>query len=132
MSATVNAQDSILRACQHSDRQHDEVQMEHGETLQVCCDCWNASVAARRAERKAQLAEFWQRERTKQTCAMNAVGARPGDRVHIFLHNSLILFYTLELVGTIKLNRNSIAVIKLDAPYQGRAFVPWSKEWHTL
>lgn len=48
-------QEQILRICNHVNRSC-AVNMGHGETLQVCDTCWNASVQARKAARKAQLA----------------------------------------------------------------------------
>ena len=52
----MDAQETILRNCQHEERYRSLVDMGHGERLLVCCECWNAGVAARRAVRKAQLA----------------------------------------------------------------------------
>lgn len=54
----MDAQTTILRACGHPTHPSRvcEVDMGKGERLRVCADCYNASVAARRAERKAYLA----------------------------------------------------------------------------
>ena len=57
IQARYDAATTILRQCTHADRQTSEVKMSKTETVFVCCDCWNAHVAARRAARKAQLAE---------------------------------------------------------------------------
>ena len=54
----MTAQDRILRACVaagHAAGQRPTVDL-HGEMIAVCAPCWNTSVFARRAERKAQLA----------------------------------------------------------------------------
>lgn len=51
----MDTQETILRGCTHKAHSPCEVDMGAGETLAVCVDCWNAGVAARRAERKAQL-----------------------------------------------------------------------------
>ena len=56
IQARYDAATAILRQCAHTDRQTSEVKMSKTETIFVCCDCWNAHVAARRAARKAQLA----------------------------------------------------------------------------
>lgn len=48
---------AILRDCTHHTATPCEVRMSKTETLNVCGDCWNAHVYARRAARKAQLAE---------------------------------------------------------------------------
>lgn len=76
-------QTEILRACNH-ERKPCEVNMGHGEILNVCAECWNQSVDARRRNRKAQLAEHWQEYRAKQIEAMKAAGAAVGDRVQYF------------------------------------------------
>ena len=52
----MDVQETILRACSHEGERRSEVKMPGGEIIWVCCDCWNASVYARRAERKAALA----------------------------------------------------------------------------
>jgi hypothetical protein len=70
----MNAQDTILRACQH-ERKPCEVNMGNGEVIFTCGDCYNASVYARRAERKVQLAEHWNAYRCAQQEAMREAGA---------------------------------------------------------
>ena len=57
IQARYDAATAILRQCGHTDCQDSEVRMSKTETLMVCCNCWNAHVYARRAARKAQLAE---------------------------------------------------------------------------
>ena len=57
IQARYDAATAILRQCAHTDRQRSEVTMSKTETIFVCCDCWNTHVTARRAARKAQLAE---------------------------------------------------------------------------
>ena len=57
IQARYDAASAILRQCAHAERQTSEVKMSKTETVFVCCDCWNAHVAARRSARKAQLAE---------------------------------------------------------------------------
>ena len=54
--ALYDAATAILRQCTHGSHPC-EVQMSKPEILQVCCACYNAHVSARRAARKAQLAE---------------------------------------------------------------------------
>lgn len=55
----------ILRDCCHDRGRDCEVDMGHGETLYVCCECWNRHVYARQEARKAQLAEH---KATLPTC----------------------------------------------------------------
>ena len=55
--ALYDAATQILRDCRHTDRQSCEITMSKTETLMTCCDCFNSQVYARRAARKAQLAE---------------------------------------------------------------------------
>lgn len=54
--ALYDAATAILRQCTHAS-QTCEVQMSKTEILHVCDACYNAQVYARRAARKAQLAE---------------------------------------------------------------------------
>lgn len=124
----MDAQEKILRDCAHTGRQSAEVDMRTGERLMVCCECWNASVAARRADRKAQLAEHWRKYREEQRQAMAEVGAAPGQRVHYFCR-SMLLLGGIDVTGTIVLNRNSVAVVKLDRKYDGKNQTEWNKGW---
>ncbi len=51
-------QESIIRACTHTsaaDYTTSDITLSTGESVHCCCACWNQSVYARRAERKAQL-----------------------------------------------------------------------------
>lgn len=50
--------DSILHNCSHDGHKNCEVDLGHGRRLWCCVECWNAHVAARRAARKQQIAEF--------------------------------------------------------------------------
>ncbi len=50
--------DRILETCAHTDVYRSEVHRPGGETLLVCCDCWNRHVHARRAARRQELAEW--------------------------------------------------------------------------
>jgi hypothetical protein len=52
----VTHQEQVLRACNHAEKTC-EVSFRRGETFHVCGDCWNASVKARREDRKAELAQ---------------------------------------------------------------------------
>lgn len=52
-----DAATAILRNCTHHTDNPCEVRMSKTETLNVCCACYTAQVYARRAARKAQLAE---------------------------------------------------------------------------
>jgi hypothetical protein len=124
----MNTQETILRNCQHTDRQRSDVDMGHGERLPVCCECWNASVAARRADRKAQLAEHWREYREAQTKAMAEVGAQCGQRVTYFCR-SMLGFGGFSVTGTIVRNRNGVAVVKLDRKYDGKTTTEWNKGW---
>lgn len=123
-------QETILRACNHLPADC-EVNMGKREILHVCSECWNRSVTARLSERKQQLAAHWTQYATEQQAAMKAAGAEVGQRVSYFCA-SLLGFGGFVVTGTITLNRNRIAVIRLDQKYQGRRFVEWSKGWRAL
>lgn len=102
--------------------------MGRGEVLNVCTDCWNASVDARRRDRKQELAEHWRKESAAQSEAMAAAGAQIGQRVSYFCRSMLGLGgYTVS--GTITRNRNGLAVVRLDRLYEGKRFTQWTKEW---
>jgi hypothetical protein len=123
-------QDEILRACHHADRQTSEVQMGHGEILMVCCQCWNASVAARRSARKQQLADHWKAYSKKQAVAMREADADVGQRVQYFAASMLgPRFGGLLVTGTIRLNRNGVAIIRLDHAHNGKHSTEWNKAW---
>ena len=54
----MSTQEGIIRGCTHPERETDarsEVRLSKGVTVYCCCDCWNRSVTARRAEEKARL-----------------------------------------------------------------------------
>jgi hypothetical protein len=121
-------QDDILRACQHTDRQTSEVKMTADEVIQVCTECWNASVAARRAARKVQLSDHWAKYRTEQAIAMREAGAEIGQRVSYFCR-SMLGFGGYSVLGTIVANRNRIAVVKLDHVQDGKTQTEWNKGW---
>jgi hypothetical protein len=103
--------------------------MGKGERLNVCADCWNRSVYARKAARKQQLAEHWQKYRAEQKVAMDAAGAQLGDSVQYFCR-SMLGFGGLLVTGTITANRNGIAVIRLDRIVDGKRFAQWNKAWN--
>lgn len=104
--------------------------MGHGEKLTVCADCWNESVDARRAARKAQLSEHWEAYRVKQAGAMESAGAEVGQRVEYFAASMLGGYFGgITIRGTIVLNRNRIAVVKLDNPGHGPKYTAWHKGW---
>lgn len=67
----MNAQDTILHACKH-EHTPCHVKMPNGTTLDVCCDCWNASVYARRAERR----EARNKARRERNQAMRDLGLK--------------------------------------------------------
>jgi hypothetical protein len=114
-------QDEILRACSHADRLTSEVTMGRGEIINVCCDCWNASVAARRSARKAQLAEHWTKYREVQAIAMQDAGAHIGQRVQYFAASMLgPCFGGILVTGTIRVNRNAVAYVHLDRSFNGK------------
>lgn len=118
----------ILRACNHTDRPRSEVLIRKGETLLVCTPCWNESVYTRRAERKQQLAGHWQAYREQQDREMLAAGATIGQRVYYFAPSMLGLG-GITVRGTITRNRNQIAVVRLDAKFDGRRYTEWTKAW---
>ena len=126
----MTAQEATLRACNHSPRPC-EVNLgtnRKPEILHVCSDCWNASVVARRTERKAQLAEHWDAYRKAQAEAMQQVGQKVGDTVSYFCA-CMLGIGGYVVTGTIKLNRNRIAVIKFDRPQNGKHSTEWAKGW---
>ena len=104
--------------------------MGKGEILFTCANCYNASVYARRAERKLQLSEHWQGYSREQREAMREVGAVPGQRVTCFLPSMLGGYFGgITLAGRIVLNRNGVAIVKLDRPYNGAHSAAWHKGW---
>ena len=126
-------QDEILRACHHTDRQTSEVRMGHGEILMVCCECWNASVYARRSARKAQLADHWTKYRDVQAIAMQEAGAEVGQRVQYFAASMLgPAFGGLLVKGTIRVNRNGVAYVHLDHAHNGKHSTEWNKGWKAI
>src|SRR5258708_31916024 len=124
----MSAQDTILRACSH-DRKPCEVNMGNGEVLNTCADCYNASVYARRAERKVQLAEHWTKYREEQADAMREAGAFVGQRVSYFCRSMLGLG-GITITGQIRANRNGIVVVRLDQIVDGKREASWNKGWH--
>jgi hypothetical protein len=128
----MTAQDTILRACSHSPKPC-EVNMLDGTTLAVCGECWNQSVYARRAERKTQLAEHWSKFAGEQEAAMRDAGASIGQRVQYFCPSMLGAYFGgLTLTGRIARNRNGVAIVKLDRPYNGQHSAAWHKGWKTI
>jgi hypothetical protein len=126
-------QDEILRACDHSDRQRAETNMGHGEIIPVCCDCWNASVQARRRDRKIQLAEYWAEHRTKQAEVMRKAGAEVGQRVQYFAPSMLGGFFGgITYKGTIRRNRNGVAYVQLDQASNGKRSTVWHVAWRPI
>jgi hypothetical protein len=126
----MNAQDTILRACQH-ERKPCEVNMGNGEVVFTCGDCYNASVYARRAERKVQLAKHWDAYRCAQQEAMREAGASIGQRVSYFCPSMLGLG-GVTVTGQIRANRNGIAVIRLDQIVDGKREASWNKGWKEI
>jgi hypothetical protein len=123
-------QDQILRACDHTDRQTSEVTMGHGEIIKVCCQCWNASVSARRNARKLQLAEHWTKYREAQAVAMHDADAHIGQRVQYFAASMLgAAFGGILVTGTIRVNRNAVAYVHLDRSFGGKKSTEWNKSW---
>lgn len=126
-------QDQILRACDHTDRQTSEVTMGHGETIKVCCECWNASVAARRSARKTHLAEYWTKYRQAQSIAMQEAEAHIGQRVQYFAASMLgPAFGGILVTGTIRVNRNAVAYVHLDRSFNGKKSTEWNKAWRAI
>jgi hypothetical protein len=124
----MDAQETILRACQHPTSNPCEVNMGRGERLNVCADCWNAGYRARKAARKAQLADHWTKYREEQVCAMSEVSAQIGQRVQYFAASMLGLGGFL-ITGQIVTNRNGIAVIRLDSKFDGKRYTAWHRAW---
>lgn len=125
-----NAQEAILRECAHREASRSEVDMGHGERLPVCVDCWNRSVQARKAGRKASLMKYWAEYAAAQSRAMAEVGASVGQRVERFFPSMLGEFFGgLTLHGRIIRNRNGVAIVKLDSPYNGKTTCSWSVGW---
>lgn len=124
----MTAQDRILRACNHPDGPRSEVDMGKGEIIMVCLDCWNRSVTARKAERKAQLADHWQQIAREQATEMQKAGATIGQRVSYFAP-AMIGLGGMLITGTIKLNRNGVAVVRMDSKCNGRRETEWTKAW---
>jgi len=102
--------------------------MGRGEKLRVCVECYNASVYARRSERKTQLATYWSEYRMKQAEAMREVGAFAGQRVQYFCR-SMLGFCGVLITGRIRINRNGVAVVRLDRIVDGHKETEWSKAW---
>lgn len=124
---------TILRACNHSHRPC-EVNLgtnRKPEVIHVCSDCWNASVYAQRDERKAQLADHWAKVREAQAQAMQAAGQHVGQRVSYFCL-SMLGIGGYVVTGTIKRNRNGIAVIKFDCPQSGKTSTEWARGWKVI
>lgn len=129
----MTTQQTILRACTHS---HQPCEVNLGtnrkpEVIFVCSDCWNTSVYAARDERKAQLAEHWRKVREAQDAAMLAAGQQIGQKVSYFAM-SLLGIGGYLVTGTIKRNRNGIAVIKFDCPQNGKMSTEWCKGWKVI
>lgn len=121
----MSEQDRIIRACNHTDRTRAEVNMD-GEIVKCCCACWNASVQARREARNDELAEHYTKFAEEQKAAMASVGAQVGQRVTYFLASQIFIGQGIRYTGVIKLNRNGIAVVKLDGSHKQTS---WHKGW---
>lgn len=126
----MTTQQTILRSCSHASRPC-EVNMGRGEVITVCSDCWNRSVYAARDERKAQLAAHWNTVREAQDTALLSAGQKIGDRVSYFCASMLGIGGYI-VTGTIKRNRNGIAVIRFDHPQQGKHSTEWCKGWKVM
>jgi hypothetical protein len=105
--------------------------MGKGEKIFVCGDCWNASVYARRADRKRQLAEHWRAYAQGQQEAMSYAGAFIGQRVGYFCRSMLGLG-GFTVFGTIIANRNGVAVVRLDQKWDGKRQTEWNKGWKEI
>ncbi len=86
---------------------------------------------ARRDERKAQLADHWKQYREAQAVAMAQAGQQIGQRVSYFCASMLGIGGYL-VTGTIKRNRNGVAIIKLDRPENGKTSTEWCKGWKVI
>lgn len=86
---------------------------------------------AARDERKAQLADHWKKYREVQAAAMQQAGHKAGDKVSYFCM-SLLGIGGYRVTGTIKLNRNNIAIIKFDHPQNGKHSTEWAKGWKVI
>jgi hypothetical protein len=120
------AADAILMNCSH-DAKGSEIKMPGGKTITCCCDCWNQHVYARRAARKAELAEHNAGLKVAGTAAMSEVGAKSGDQVRRFFP-SFIGIGGIELTGQIVMRRG-LPYVRFDQKYDGRREMMWSKSW---
>jgi len=127
----MTAQDAILRACHHDTGNPCELDMGHGEKLNVCANCWNASVYARLEERKKQLAEHWRKYVWEQKKAMDEVGAFVGQRVQYFCRSMLGLG-GITITGRIVTNRNGVGVVRMDQIVDGKREAAWNKAWREV
>lgn len=95
-------QEEILRGCNHEHRTS-EVRLTDGATIFCCCNCWNDSVAARRAAQKAA-----NEERKKAGIAFwEARGIKVGQKVY---RMAASMFGTYRVEGVAKVNRNGAYV----------------------
>ena len=63
--------DSILDQCDAGDHPHKMSEVKgKGKTWRVCTDCWNKHVAARRAARKQELADFRAAQKAERDAAL--------------------------------------------------------------
>ena len=118
-------QTQILEACSHSPKS-----IETSGGIRCCVECWNAGTVARKADRKAQLSEYWAKQSARQSVAMNDAGAQVGDLVSYFAPSMLgPAFGGIRYTGQIIRNRNGYCVVKLDSPSDGKSIVPWNVGW---
>ena len=118
-------QTQILEACDHSPKS-----IETSGGIRCCVECWNRGAQQRKADRKAQLTEYWFIQRAKQASAMDSAGAQVGDLVSYFAPSMLgPAFGGLRYTGQIIRNRNGYCVVKLDSPSDGKSIVPWNVGW---
>lgn len=70
---------SIILRCDHEGRKTSEVNLGGGRGIVwCCCECWNASVAARRAEDRARREQAMERGRAYWAARGIAVGETVG------------------------------------------------------
>lgn len=99
-------QEKIIRDCKHPGATS-EVRLTDGSTVNCCCECWNASVYARRAAQKADNAVA----AAEGAAWWAARGIKVGDKVTRVAVSMLgPMFGSMRVVGKAKAGRNGAYV----------------------
>lgn len=97
-------QTEIIRACTHEPKPCDT-------TAGLCCsDCWNASVYARRADRRAELAASLAAGKLEGARYWEARGVRVGQTVYRVARSMLNPLATVRVEGRACVNRGGAYV----------------------